>query len=126
MKYCLQGQGDCDGAQIDIVQNYNNLACDCDFYTSFPAFGCKISVAPPSGYACKCFRSQLNYCVGILSLCKDVNDGHCQTPDLTPETCNQGGGDCYGYIWVVESQVGLAFLSFSSFYIIFYWQYILM
>ena len=98
LQYCLQGQGDCDGAQVQTIQYGNRLPCDCNYHSKgiFSGGGCKVVLAPPSGYACKCKYSAWT-CGGTLSLCKDFNNPKCQTPDLSVDTCNQGGGDCGGY-----------------------------
>jgi len=95
----LQGQGDCDGAQVQTIQSSNPLPCDCDYHSNgiFSSGGCKVVIAPPRGYACRCKYGGAWTCGGKISLCNDVNNAKCQNPDLSVDTCNQGGGDCGGY-----------------------------
>ena len=98
LEYCLQGGGDCNGAG---VQSYElgETTCDCNYHSNsiFSSGGCKISVPPPRGYACKCKYLGAWTCGGTMQLCSDVNSSFCKNPDSSKDTCNQGGGDCGGY-----------------------------
>lgn len=66
-------------------------SCDC----SYSLGGCKITSAPPVGFACECKYQGYWTCGAQLKKCTDDEDcpGHC-----TDKTCcRRGGGDCGGY-----------------------------
>merc|ERR1712013_866145 len=66
-------------------------SCDC----SYSLGGCKITSAPPVGFACECKYQGYWTCGAQLRKCETDEDcpGHC-----TDKTCcRRGGGDCGGY-----------------------------
>jgi hypothetical protein len=67
--------------------------CDCKYLSG----GCSISIAPPSGTACKCSYDFLFTCGGKVVGCSDPNSDYCAYPDISKRSCNLGGGDCGGY-----------------------------
>uniref|UniRef100_A0A8C5Q6A0 Uncharacterized protein n=1 Tax=Leptobrachium leishanense TaxID=445787 RepID=A0A8C5Q6A0_9ANUR len=76
---CLQGRGDCGG--------YSSR-CGCSIKWSW---GCKLTSAPPANSACKCSRN-LFKCSSKIVPCKEPTSKFCKSPDLSQETCEQGGG----------------------------------
>lgn len=67
--------------------------CDCDYRLG----GCRISMPPPSGTACKCARTGLFHCDGSIVSCTNPNNQYCLNPDVSRNTCLFGGGNCGGY-----------------------------
>ena len=72
--------------------------CECDFNQS----GCIIRSPAPAGLACKCERgeasSNIPECTGKFVMCFDSESPKCAMPDISLESCAQGGGDCGGYL----------------------------
>lgn len=77
----------------DVVTSTSEYSCQCEDSKN----GCVITSAAPRGMACKCERTLLLKCQGIVVNCHDTNSWHCQTPDISVYSCLQGGGDCNGY-----------------------------
>jgi len=68
-------------------------SCDC----SYTLGGCKISRAPPAGYACKCKYKGWWSCKGSLRLCGQKEE--CPAKCKSKTCCKKGQGDCGGYWW---------------------------
>lgn len=72
--------------------------CDCDYRSSGGSSGgCTIVKEAPPGKACYCSYQGAWTCGGEVASCIDPNSPHCQNPDRSRQSCQQGGGDCDGY-----------------------------
>ena len=85
---CVQGGGSC-GAYED--------TCDCEWVKE----GCVISKPSPAQTACKCHKdSSWNAaygCYGEIVTCGVPHSDSCEKPDMSLDSCLQGGGNCRGY-----------------------------
>jgi len=68
-------------------------SCDC----SYSLGGCKVSKAPPAGYACHCRYQGYWTCGAVLKKCSDGDE--CPAGCTSKDCCKKGGGDCGGYWW---------------------------
>lgn len=91
----LAGQGSRIPAATctNVIANTTGYACSCTFRNS----GCSISQPAPRGLACKCIKSGLQNCSGIVIKCHDPDNLHCHKPDNSVYSCLQGDGNCQGY-----------------------------
>ena len=76
------------------ITSTKEYECDCDYSSN----GCKLSKAPPAGFACKCSHKGAWSCSGDITHCKDATDTFCRHPDMSFHTCIQGAGNCDGYL----------------------------
>merc|ERR1711874_558843 len=58
---------------------------------------CKISEAPPAGYACHCRYQGYWTCGAVLKQCDE--GANCPAGCTSKSCCKRGGGDCGGYWW---------------------------
>ena len=95
---CLQGKGDCRG--YDHQTTASKQGCECDYFQPngiFRAGGCRIVNPSPANHGCYCHYT-LWTCYGTVGLCKNYNNHKCKHSDDTLSSCEQGGGDCGGYL----------------------------
>ena len=68
-------------------------SCDCDYHPG----GCSISKTSPPNWACRCEYEGFWTCRGYIDYCADDDSDSCKSPDMSIQSCAQGGGDCGGY-----------------------------
>ena len=77
----------------DLVMDSAPYDCDCEFRNR----GCVIKSSAHAKLACKCELSLNALCSGKVVLCRDSQDPKCLEPDVSLDSCLQGGGNCGGY-----------------------------
>ena len=84
---CIEGSGECGAYTED---------CECEVQNNG---GCKVTKPAPRNTACRCTYYDFPYydCYAKVVPCGIYHSTKCHDPDISIDSCLQGGGNCAGY-----------------------------